>query len=346
MFSIEKKEYSKMLTNQEKKVVYEEDNKKNSHHDDNDDSVVEDEEEYEEYDETEEDKDKISYHFLDKLSNPLSKRFGDFHNDDHDIFQIYFCIYKINTECKIPFIEILIDDKCFPKITDFRSPYISNEIDHNSTHTYFMNECLIKLLKILKLNQEFGIELFDKMFKGLHEKDDKITVVFESFSETNNDLNWVILDEILSFDKEIDGNVKEFFEENDFMNKIYKSTEYEEVYSMPFLMYLCEKKETYHTLSYPSLIDEKTDGVSWLGDFFYFSTEIFDTETEKVGVYQKYAVFTESASYILKDIALITEEERKFFIDKNIDEDIMVIYYQENGKQLWCVKTNDLFTRV
>jgi hypothetical protein len=288
----------------------------------------------------EENKVAYKYFFLDTKSNQLAKTFGDFHNDYvNKMVKIHLCIYKMNLGCETPFIEVLIENNSFPVISNFVTPNSNSD-----SHTNFIKQCMVQLLQILDINDEFGIELFENMYKGFIEKNDDIFVVFESFSNNQNNLQWVILDEILYRDGNVHDVMKSFFRDNKFMTQIFRDEEYIETYPLPSLMFLCEKTDTYHNLTQESIIDLKDTSVSWLGNYYYFSSYILKKEAN-VNI-QRYAVFTENATYILRDIALITDKQKQIFLDNNKDNDIVIIYYIENDIQLWCVKSNSIYTRI
>lgn len=302
------------------------------------------------------------YYFLKENNNPLAQTFGEFNNTENNKeYNIFLCIYRVNTDCKIPFVEFLVDiDDVpqFPNVSNFSCPNII-EVNNNEPveehNTYFMNKCLTKLLEVLKLYEIFGIELLKKMYKGFVEQDDSnIFVVFECLPETDfyptNNVQWIILDEILFKKtinkKKIDPLLGLFFEKQVYMTELYTDDTYQHQYPLPSLMYLCGKDQNsskYYTVAKELLIDLTILGVSWLGDCYYFSSQIINDIEEP---YQKYAVFTDKSIYILRDISKITEIQIENFLKNNSINDILTTYFNEDGLCLWCIKNNNTFTRI
>jgi hypothetical protein len=348
------------------------------------------------------------YYFLPENNNPLSQVFGVFNDTENKVYNIHLCIYRINKDCKIPFIEFLVDiDDMpqFPNVPNFSCPNIvETDEDSEEQDTYFMNKCLIKLLEVLKLHEIFGVELLDKMYKGFVQHDDSnIFVVFECFAETDFhpkvNVQWIILDEIL-FKKDvnqkpIDPLMTTFFEKQEYMTELYTDETYRHQYPLPFLMYLCDKDDIHYTVSRPSIIDITILGVPWLGNGYYFSskkiqiedatitdiqalekdatitdiqalekdTTISDIKAEKDTAitdpkveqapeeiqqkgYQRYALFTVNANYILRDVSQCTQQQIDSFLEKNMTKENLATYYNDNGLCLWCVKNSDSFTRL
>jgi hypothetical protein len=298
------------------------------------------------------------YYFLHRSNNPLSQTFGLFNDtDSNKTYDIFLCMYRVNVDCKRPFIEYLVDIEGipkFPSVPNFSCPSIVGDesVEHN---TYFMNKCLTKLLEILKLNEIFGIDLLDKMYKGFVEQDDSnIFVVFECLPETEfhpkENVQWVILDEILfkqSINEvEIDPLLGSFFNKQEYMTELFIDNTYEDKHPLPFLMYLCTKDNNdidYHNLPREqSIIDLTVMGNQWLGDCYYFSSEMLSMDVKL----QRYAVFTDKAIYILRDISEITEIQIEKFIENNLKTEMLTTYFIDHGLSLWCVKNNNTFTRI
>lgn len=326
MFSINKMKYLSNFFLDEKK------NEKDKIN--NNDDVIE----IDENDDNDDDYlDKKKYLFLESDNNPLNKTFGDFNKVDNK-YKIHLCIYKVNTECEIPFLQYLFDTSRtaeFIFISDFQCPVFSNNLDEN---TYFMNQCLTMLLENLKLDSDFGIDLFDNMYKGFIEYDESnIFVIFEYISdiEISKNNKWFILDEILYKDKQIEPIILSFFEKYDYMTELLRPNvkdEYE-ILPLPSLMF------SYNGDNEESIIDNTTS-ISWLGDHNYFISESSEI------IKHRYAVFTNNANYILKDINNITDKQRDYYMAKNEEQDITTIYFFNNNIQLWCIKSKKNFTRI
>jgi hypothetical protein len=320
------------------------------------DDEVEDEEEDEE--ENKDEYKKEPYYFLHKNNNPLSTALDEV--DHNKVYDIHVCIYKINQYCQNPFLEFLVDIENAPqfaKISNFSFPRIVDD-DENITDTYFKNECITELLDIFNLDAIFSSEVLEKMYKGFVQHDEKnIFVVFEYFPDTllkNVDkFQWVVLDEIL-FKRtinhiEIDDLLISFFEKEDYMTEIFTDDTYLKQFPLPFLVYLCEKSETekkYYNIPVRgdkiSLMDFTTVGVSWLGDYYYFSSNILDVRENS----SRYVLFTENANYILKDISEITEQQIDTYNEIISSNDVVTTYYNDNGLSFWCVRNILDFTRI
>jgi hypothetical protein len=272
------------------------------------------------------------YSFLGINNNPLSQIFS---NNTTNHYNIHLCIYKINLECKKPFLEYLLNtvEKNFPNILDFQFPTFP-ENENDDENTYFVNKCLTEIIKILQIEKIFSIEISKKMYKGFIEYDENnIFIVFECLPEFNffqsPNLQWLILDEILYKVNTVNPITQSFFKKHEFMNELYTTKESIETFPLPILLYMYSDNEY-------SIIDERIR-ISWLGYNYYFTN---DSKT------QKYAVFIEKSKYILKEISSVTKEEQTIFINNNINENVVTIYFHQGNTQFWCVKNNNNFARV
>jgi hypothetical protein len=302
--------------------------------DEEDISVDEDDEEDISVDE---DDATFRYKYLDKENYPLSQFFGDFIDTDNS-YKIFVCIYKINVECKLPFLEFLIDisnNPSFPIINDF----VCRKGDDEEQNIDFRNKCIVEVLNRLEINDIFGVELLEKMYKGFIEyNDDNIFVVFECPDHNqaiSKESKWSILAEIIDDQTEkIDPIIKSFLTENTFMTEI--RNENDEIIQSPLSLYLCTDTEKEIT----SIVDT-TIKHDWLGDCYLFVSNSHDTTNT-----QKYAVFTEKTKYILTDINAINEKQINDFISDSSESVVLSIYYHKNNIQYWCIRNNNNFTRI
>ena len=73
----------------------------------------------------------------------------------------------------------------------------------------------------------------------------------------------------------------------------------------------------------------------------------------------RYSVFTYDAKYILKDILKISQEDKDQLMnlddneadtngpeDTNEHDEVLSIYFKEDGIQLWAIKTDGQFTKI
>ena len=290
-----------------------------------------------------------TFTFLDKHDNPLSVIFENF-NDIDKVYTIHICIYKINNECKLPFLQFLISSEqssSFPQVENFKC----NSIDDVEQNTLFMNKCLTEVLNELGIHELFGTDLLDKMYKGFVEQDDNnIFVVFESLPEFNyvptNNSQWCILEEIMNdciSDKQIDPIIKSFFSKNTFMTEIYNVRD-KNIVPTPLLLSICVIDNNSLVISQNRSFIDLVSKHEWLGDYFYFKKYDGDDIDKKS---LKYAVFIDDkAKYILQDISTISDKQKNDFLKKSLNEVFYSLYFHENGVQYWYVKSNKQFTRI
>ena len=331
-----------------KTVSYDSVNKDDEDEDDGDEDDEDEDEDDEDEDEDDEDEDDededdeettvgdtlFRYKYINKEDNHLSQFFGDFIDTDKS-YNIFVCIYKMNVDCKLPFLEFLIDNnQSFPIINNF----VCREGDNEEQNVDFKNKCILEVLNRIKIDDIFGVELLEKMFKGfLKYNDDDIFVVFEcpDYNRSiSKDSKWSILAEIIDDQtNDFDPIVKSFFIDNKFMTEI--RNENDDVIPTPILLYLC----TDANIQSQSIVDT-TMKHDWLGDYYCFVSKPIDTNT------QKYAVFTENVKYILVDISTINEKQINDFLNDSTESVVLTIYYHQNNIQYWGIKNNNNFTRI
>lgn len=315
--------------------------------DENKDEEYDDENKDEIYNQNEIIKDVQRFTFLDKHDNPLSYTFGDF-NDTEQNYTIHICIYKINLQCKLPFLQFLITTDLipsFPQVNNFKC----DKIDDVQPHTLFMNKCLIEVLDKLGIHEMFGSELLEKMFKGfIHQDESNVFVVFESLPEFNhipiNSSKWCLLAEIMderkNNNKLIDPIIKSFFLKNTFMTEIYNVLD-KKVVQTPLVLFSCINDNGNLIPNANKSFIDMTTKHEWLGDYYYFKNlDDYNVDSEL----QKYAVFIENAKYILLDISTINDKQKTDFLTKK--ENHNSLYFHQLGVQYWYVKNNRCFTRI
>ena len=174
-------------------------------------------------------------------------------------------------------------------------------------------------------------------------------------SKTDTKYNWFTVDEIQykkhAFGREIAPELVEIFEHDPRITEI-KTQDGKQI-SFPIVLYMCEKPEDlYHNLSITKE-NEHLETVADLvishplfGEGYTFSSVALDRETKSDFNYEllkRYAVFTKSSQYVLKDIANLTEEEKAWLNASNSDKDIITVYYHDDGLQLWHVYSSNWF---
>jgi len=304
--------------------------------------------------------------------NILSQTFGDFMNVDKQ-YNIKICIYKINGDCDIPFLQFLFDRSgekaTFPSI-DFHCPLVASSGTDSNTlsgqdsvsqeHTFFMNQCSQELLKVLPIHDIFSEDILKQIYKGFIEYDNTLYVIFDStkidaevIDKNEEKYGWVIIDEIANsrkiLDKEIDTEIIDMFMKTPYMMHILDNHGHR--IQQPILLYMCSKlpDATLYTNIIESdntnsinIIDEPIDHPIF-GSYYYFtSTPLSSTDIKRV---KQYACFTFDCKYILTDINTIQE---KLELIENLDNDDsnQSIYFKEDGIQLWCIKTSEQFTDI
>ena len=293
-----------------------------------------------------------NYHYLEEDYNPLSNHFGDF-NDLTKSYKIHLCIYKINLECKIPFIQFLIDNSdipSFPSIDGFMCQIV-DDVEPNTT---FMNKCLPEVVNRLDIHNIFGVDLLGKMYKGFIEQDDNIFAVFECLTEFNSVTTkknrWCILAEILENSKVdnkfMDPILKSFFMKNPFMTEIMDIDG--NVYPNPSLLYLCESSndENKIIVGTTKRFIDTTMKHEWLGEYYFFTIDTTFLDIINNDYVQKYAVFTDNTRYILTDISKISDVQKEVFLKNSSNNVVLSVYFHQDGKQYWYVKNNNNFTRI
>ena len=318
---------------------YDYDNYDNNDDDDNDnddDDDDDDDDEKSSDDEDDVDNTTFQYKYLDKENYPLTQFFGDFIDTDNT-YKIFVCIYRINVDCKLPFLEFLTDTSntpSFPIINDF----VCKKGDDEEQNIDFKNKCILEVLSRIEIDDIFGVDLLEKMYRGFVEyNNDNIFIIFEcpDYNQPiSKNSKWSILAEIFD-DKMVnfDPIVKSFLTENKYMTEI--RNEKDDVILTPLLLYLC----TDTNIQSPTIVDT-TMKHDWLGDYYYFVSNPTDTNT------QKYAVFTENAKYILVDINNINDKQKTDFLSDSSENVVLSIYYHQNNIQYWCIKNNNNFTRI
>lgn len=318
------------------------------------------------------------YFFLN--DNILSQTFGDFMNTDKQ-YNVKICIYQINGECDIPFLQFLFDKSgekiTFPNI-NFQCP-ITNATSNpdqfqesaNQEHTFFMNQCSQELLKVLPIHDIFSEDILKQIYKGFIEYDNTLYVIFDSTKIEDpvidqSKYSWSIIDEIINsrkiLDKEFDQEIIDMFIKTPYMMHIVDANGQRIIY--PFLLYLCINpisKATQPDATQPdatqynnaiehnntnsiNIIDEQVDH-PLLGSYYYFSSS--PLEGADLTRIKRYVVFTFNCKYIVTDINTIQDKEEFITnLDNDDDNDKLSIYFKEDGIQLWCIKTSEQFTNL
>ena len=240
--------------------------------------------------------------------------------------------------------------------------------DESQEHIFFMNECSQALLKILPIHDMFDPETLQTMYKGFAESGDDLYIMFDATTIPVN-INpskyvWTIIDEIINSQKVLSKQVSQ-----DLSKLFLKIPELADILDKdghkimrPNALYLCTnmtKSPDNPTIEIPdttyknihksvdntiSILDNTVDH-PWLGTNYFFTSRALDGVDYKTVI--RYAVFTYSARYILKEMESISQEEKDAF-SKILEEetDNSSVYFWENGIQMWCIKSSDQFTII
>jgi hypothetical protein len=290
----------------------------------------------------------------------------------HEKLQIRLCIFKINSECKEPFLQFFIEKNEQERIAGF--PYFevtAGDMNNQPEPDKFFEERIFleydKILQTPPENIATVNEIIPKAYRGIIEDEDNILyVVFDStyMDIVPNDKQvWCILDEMINEqhigEYIIDKNLFYMIHKNDHLS--YIKTKAGTNVRMPCCLYLCQRTEDgadFENVYYQEGEDRNIESIMYpkidhpvLGDFYYFTTDPI-TEANVANI-KRYAAFIDNSLYLLNVTTPI--EDINFDKDAEIDEDIdeerthkdyTSIYFFDKTKQLWCIKNTIRFTEL
>jgi hypothetical protein len=282
----------------------------------------------------------------------LNYEFGLCGEPNGKIYKIYICPYNLNKECELPFLEYLLElgnnaEYNFPyfqfvcpesKKTSFSfSNLWSNFLVTNETaeedvvdemsagHTYFMNQCLLRILEMIDIQEDEDPDLLVRIYKGFVEHgQNSIYVIFDftglQLKETKANRRWAIMDEILVHHAilgyKINEELAELFKANAFLTFI--TDENGMHIDLPSVLYICglDSNGDYINLyqsddkSTFSLFNERVNH-PYLGNVYIFSLEPLPSSKGNVSRIRRFVGFTPDAEYVLTDIGnrVYTKEE-------------------------------------
>jgi hypothetical protein len=266
--------------------------------------------------------------------------------------KINICIFQLNMDCRIPFWKVLLDKTSglFPQLS---GRFCSNrdeidDIEDDDTEIVIINECKMIATEIFP---DLTVEDLSSIYHGLVKEPNstEIYIVFQIPMHVTTTFlideshSWLLIDEILypQQGSNVSPTIQRLFEANPDLYELYDDEN--NLYPIPFLGYLCKRNNSSweNVLVNSSMIDNPCLFEPF-GEFHYFSNTCLDNSDTCLKL-QRYAVFTFRDIYILRDI--FTDAELHID-DKYKDVDAVTIYFQENGLQLWCIKSPDIFTRI
>ena len=296
------------------------------------------------------------YMYLDKDSITdglgLSYEFGLCGEPNGKIYKIYICPYNLNKECEMPFLEYLLElgnsaeynfpyfqfvcpeskktsfsfSNLWPQFLGKQEPVEEDVIDEMSAgHTYFMNQCLLRILDMIEIQGAEDPDLLVRIYKGFVENGkNSIYVIFDftglQLKETKANRRWAIMDEILVHHAilgyKINEELAELFKANAFLTFI--TDENGMHIDLPSVLYICglDSNGDYINLyqsddkSTFSLFNERVNH-PYLGNVYIFSLEPLPSSKGNVSRIRRFVGFTPDAEYVLTDIGkrVYTKEE-------------------------------------
>jgi len=284
----------------------------------------------------------------------LSREFGLCAEPNGKIYKIYICPYNFNKECDLPFLEYLLElgnnaEYNFPyfqfvcpeskktsfSFTNMWSRILGNEepvedevVDELSAgHTYFMNQCLLRILEMIDIQDAGDPDLLARIYKGFVEHGNNSMYVIFDFTglvlkETKANRRWAIMDEILVHGAilgyKINQEIGAMFRENPFL--VFITDENGLHIELPSVLYICgvgsngdyinlyqsDDKSTF------SLFNERINHPN-LGNVYIFSLTPLESSKGNVSRIRRFVGFTPDAEYVLTDIGkkVYTKEEAR-----------------------------------
>jgi len=302
--------------------------------------------------------DEYNYLNDDMLSKNIENALG---GEKEAVFKIKLCIFKINDECKEPFLEFFIETK--DKEIHFPGSEMSAIImQDGNANAIFEAECCKFFQQVAGVSDDVA----GKTYRGYIEEPEKVLYVF--FDATYVDLAandnhfWGILDEIVNekhiYDNVIDKDIVNMVHNHEFV--AYIKDKNGDRINMPCCLYLCKLNENgeYVNVYYDEGEDNKTTkslsekkiNHEIFGNCYFFTTD--PIQTENVQNIKRFSVFIDNALYVLninkpiQEIDFNTDDEEEDFEDIKTYKDYTCIYFFEDGIQLWCIKNLSRFVEL
>ena len=145
---------------------------------------------------------------------------------------------------------------------------------------------------------------------------------------------WYTLDEILYPPPSSPQEVGDIFRHHPFLQLLYQDRR---PLPLPTCVYRIDPVTGEYLTPGPLDIPSKHP---WLGDHWYFTSVPPDSPRPR------YALFLVRDQYLLHDVTTLSDDAKRLFDEAYQDIDAVTLYYQEGGKQFWCAKSPDNFTRI
>ena len=316
---------------------------------------------------------KVPYYYLVECSEIRM----DFSPKDMNLLgkniEIQLCLFNIQKNISfLPYLTFIQEihqtsiEECFFPTIEYQVPNMTEETD---IQQLFHNCCLEKIYEIFSFlpNEKTTPKQLQKLavYKGFILDGAKLLVLYDvskskqSISkESSKSYIWATIHELVNSNKikniAVKENVSEWF--LNYSDLLYLKDIHRNPIDIPYVLYSLtkmdiskkqtEKKSEYKTVvystyssSYSSLhtiqiIPEEMDHPMY-GPSFYFSNYIWNEEDYKnINTIERYVAFPVNTLYILN----INQTK-----DKDAIESCQSIYFQEQGKPIWCIKTIDYF---
>jgi hypothetical protein len=313
------------------------------------------------------------YYYLnnDTLARDFSQTLRE--NKESEPFHIRLCLFRLNHECKEPFLQLFVEledtgtDKniIFPGFEIDANEFVTNELDdsdENKDQTIFETNCFNKFQEITGIPPDIA----KQAYRGyIVEYDNTIYPLFDctyiDFIMNKNQI-WGILDELINeqhvHDYIIDRNIFMMFTHNEFLTDI--KDDLNEPINLPCCLYLVKRTED--GVDYENVfLNEDEDEVTTIvnpkldhetfGLHYYFTTDPIDPENSKK--LRRFSAFIDNSLYFLNVSTPITDIDLEGDAEEAEEDetiktyrDYTSIYFFENYKQLWCIKDTARFTEI
>jgi hypothetical protein len=300
------------------------------------------------------------YNYLDE--DMMNKDFQLHLGNKSSVYKINMCIFKINDECKEPFLEYYIElnnkKMMFP---NFELDTLT--LDKDNINDAFEEQCYSFFQKISNTKAD----LTSKIYRGfLEEGVNNLYVFFDSTYldlKTDDTHFWGILDEIANekriYDNTLDSDISNLVQNHEFI--AYIKDKNGDRINMPCCLYLCKLnengeytnvyyQENENVVSTKSLYEEKIDHETF-GYHYYFTTD--PIHKENIENIKRFSVFIDNSLYVLNinkninDIEFNSDNEEEDN-DDNLKsyKDYTCVYFFEDGIQMWCIKSLSRFVEL
>ncbi len=213
---------------------------------------------------------------------------------------INLCIYSVNTEGKLPFINYLLTDNGYSFLSIPQLP----------PYKLFSKETLVSYSEVY-LSSILNVGLFEDfknkvIFNGFYEYNDNLYLFFDvtHCNIDDNNVKYVLIDELINYmdvcNMSIDVNACIFFRKNHFLCDLYN--ENDKLIEVPIVGYVSKQSEqkAKFTMMFRETAKNKS---AIMGPFFYFTNvenaiKQFNNELYKNIYLVRFALFLGETNYV------------------------------------------------